>query len=154
MAKTKRYTNDQIADAIKAGAGIIAVAARKLGCDRKTVSNYINRSIKLQQLTMDVVEENLDRAETRLMQCIDDGQISAIIFYLKTKGKHRGYTERTEITGNEGNAIEVDYKAVLIARVAKILERRGDSGATEELEPRAIGSDNKRLELLGVGEST
>jgi len=29
----------------------------------------------------------------------------AVMFYLKTKAKHRGYVERTEITGDEGRPI-------------------------------------------------
>jgi len=34
--------------------------------------------------------------ESKLLKLIDDGNPQAIMFFLKTQGKHRGYTERTE----------------------------------------------------------
>jgi hypothetical protein len=36
---------------------------------------------------------------------IDNGDVASTIFYLKTKGKKRGFVERTELTGNEGQPI-------------------------------------------------
>ncbi len=39
----------------------------------------------------------LDFMESRLLKAIDKGNVTAIIFYLKTKGKDRGYIEPQEI---------------------------------------------------------
>jgi hypothetical protein len=39
----------------------------------------------------------LDFAESKLHKLIDQGNPAATIFYLKTKGKNRGYIERQEI---------------------------------------------------------
>jgi hypothetical protein len=36
---------------------------------------------------------------------IQNEDTAATIFYLKTKGKKRGYIERQELTGNEGAPI-------------------------------------------------
>ena len=38
----------------------------------------------------------LDFAESQLYKQIADNSTAATIFYLKTKGKHRGYIEKTE----------------------------------------------------------
>ena len=41
-------------------------------------------------------ETAIDHVESKLMGAIDDGNVTAIIFFLKTQGKSRGYTERSE----------------------------------------------------------
>ena len=42
----------------------------------------------------------LDFAESQLHKQIRDGEVSSTIFFLKTKGKRRGYIERQEIDSN------------------------------------------------------
>ena len=60
----------------------------------------------------DIEEEQADIAEEglqSLMKSTDDKiKIDAIKFYLKTKGKKRGYVERVEnaVTDNDGNNIQ------------------------------------------------
>ena len=45
----------------------------------------------------DISNITLDFAESQLHKQIMDGNTTATIFYLKTKGKNRGYVERSEI---------------------------------------------------------
>lgn len=42
-------------------------------------------------------EMALDFAENKLMSLIEDKNVQATMFYLKTKGKKRGYVEKTEL---------------------------------------------------------
>lgn len=44
-----------------------------------------------------VKESLLDLAESKLMENINNNENVAIIFYLKTKGKKRGYIEKQEV---------------------------------------------------------
>ena len=44
-----------------------------------------------------VKESLLDLAESKLMENINNNENVAIIFYLKTKGKQRGYIEKQEV---------------------------------------------------------
>ena len=39
----------------------------------------------------------LDLAESKLLENIENNENTAIIFYLKTKGKKRGYIEKQEV---------------------------------------------------------
>ena len=49
-----------------------------------------------------IAESCIDFAESSLLQQIKDGNPTSTIFYLKTKGKKRGYVETQELTGKDG----------------------------------------------------
>jgi hypothetical protein len=46
----------------------------------------------LGHVVAEVVEQNLDLAEHKLLGVINEGNMTAVIFYLKTKGRERGYS--------------------------------------------------------------
>ncbi len=75
-------------------AGIKTAAAELLGCDRSTITRYINRHPKLQAIDAEIADSTVDLTEDKLLQAIEQGNLTAIIFYLKTKGKHRGYVQK------------------------------------------------------------
>ncbi len=104
---TEKFTPEQVEAALRASAGIRSAAAVKLGCATSTITNYIDRHTVLRAVDAEIVEQNLDLAETKLLTAIRDGNLTAVIFYLKTKGKARGYTERSEVTGVDGGPIDV-----------------------------------------------
>ena len=56
-------------------------------------------------------EDTLDFVESKLMKAIDDGNVTAMIFFLKTRGKSRGYSERSEF-GRAGDVepVQVTFK--------------------------------------------
>jgi len=47
-----------------------------------------------------------------LFENIRDGKTSETIFYLKTKGKNRGYVERQEITGADGMPTKFEIEII------------------------------------------
>ena len=80
-----------IADALRAGRGFLAEAARRLGVTRQAIAHRVRNSEALSAVEAECVETNLDTAESRLVAAIDDGAGWAIKFYLQCKGKERGY---------------------------------------------------------------
>jgi hypothetical protein len=97
MAK-EIFTIDQVADALRINKGFVSQAAKLLKCDQQTIRNYMNRYPKLKQILHDSREEMLDFAENSLLNQIKEGNTVATLFYLKTQGKHRGYSEKEQIT--------------------------------------------------------
>lgn len=57
-----------------------------------------------------------DFAESKLMEAINNNELTGIIFYLKTKHKHRGYIERVQ---NESQ-VEITAKTPAVSRLAEI----------------------------------
>lgn len=107
----KRIPIEKIAEMYeKKGCNVTATCAA-LNIDRKTFYNKKNASSKLQELLKAAEESLLDFAESKLMEHINDGDITSLIFFLKCKGKKRGYVERVE---NEisGNAFEQLMKSL------------------------------------------
>jgi hypothetical protein len=101
-----------IADLLTKKDGNISAVAKCLKIARKTVYEKINKSKLLQDVLEDSREKTLDDAEDMLGKAIRKGEAWAVCFTLKTKGKKRGYVERIENTGANGNPIEqITYTA-------------------------------------------
>lgn len=77
--------------------GNLTAAARSLGVTRKALYNWVERDEELQQAVRDARESIIDIAENKLLQAINSGDMTAIIFTLKTLGKARGYIETKEV---------------------------------------------------------
>lgn len=90
------YTVAQIDEALKAKAGNVTAAASALGASRSTIYNQINASPTLKQALVDYRESLVDIAESALRKGVLEGNMTAIIFTLKTVGKDRGYVERSQ----------------------------------------------------------
>lgn len=101
--RPQRFKPEKVIEALEQSGGIMAGAALLLKCDPVTIRNYIKRYPKVQKALLQIEETNLDVAETALMNAIRSNtaasHMTAVIFYLKTKGKHRGYIERQELAG-------------------------------------------------------
>ena len=50
-----------------------------------------------------------DTVENKLIDEIEAGNMTGIIFYLKTQAKDRGYIERHEVSGPDGGPVSVDH---------------------------------------------
>lgn len=83
-------------DALRATFGNVSAACSATGTARATF--YVWRKNPVFAAAVSEIDEsNLDKAESALLGLIESGNPTAIIFYLKTKGKKRGYAEKTEI---------------------------------------------------------
>jgi len=83
--------------AFEAKAGNISAAAKAIGITRTQYHKWRSSDPAFAQACEDVKEGLIDMAETMLLSEMRNGNIAAIIFFLKTQGKKRGYVERTEI---------------------------------------------------------
>lgn len=107
MAGNNQYRAQQFIDAIPGSGGIISVIANRVGCAWHTAQKYILQYPTVQAAYADETESIVDLAESTVFKAIRDGDVGAAKWYLQTKGKQRGYTERHEVTGAEGGPVIV-----------------------------------------------
>ena len=75
----------------------MTTACKKAKCNRSTFYDYYNKDPKFKAEVDAIQDIALDFVESKLFEQIKDDNTTATIFYLKTKGKRRGYVERQEI---------------------------------------------------------
>ncbi len=130
--RPRKFTIDQVGRVLTRCHGLRAMTAEKLGCEPRTVSTYIKRSKTLQALEKEIIEASLDKAENTLLNAIDNGGVTAAMFYLKTKGKSRGYTEKMELSGPGGGPISIEAtRAQFHDRLDAMRENALDASAVE-----------------------
>ncbi|MEO3507414.1 hypothetical protein ABG849_24165, partial [Phocaeicola vulgatus] len=66
------------------------------GITRACYYKWRDSDLKFKERAEEVEEETIDVVESKLLSAINNDDLTAIIFYLKTKGKKRGYVERVE----------------------------------------------------------
>lgn len=87
-----------ILEALEKSMGIITTACKEVGISRQYFYELYNKDSKFAEAVDALDNYVIDFAESKLHQKINEGDTTAIIFYLKTKGKKRGYIERPEIS--------------------------------------------------------
>lgn len=118
----RKVTDEEIADALIRAQGLVTFAT-KLICkarseeagepfsiSQQAVSKRISESPGLKAVLDECDKAVLDMAEGKLLKLINEGNLSAIIFYLKCKGKGRGYVERQELTGRDGGPLQAQVE--------------------------------------------
>lgn len=108
-----KIPKEQLIDAIKKNAGIVSGILRTLEKDYK-IKVTRNAIYERKYSDPDVAdafteaeETVLDVAENRVVTAVNSGERWAVTFYLKTKGRKRGYAERQEIVGADGQPIQI-----------------------------------------------
>jgi len=105
----RRIPTDVMAQALRNAHGLIAVAAKSLGCHPTTIYRRAARVAAVRQAIEEGREELLDLAEQKLREAVEAGQPWAISLVLKTLGKSRGYTERQEIISTDELEIKLEW---------------------------------------------
>ena len=93
---------ENLIKALKKSLGNISQACDMVGLSRMTYNNYKNNDSKFAEKVEEINERAIDFVESKLFKNIENQKETSIIFFLKTRAKHRGYVEKTEtdITSN------------------------------------------------------
>jgi transposase-like protein len=100
-----KKNQETLIDVFKKKGANISATCNAMNISRQTFYRWLKESPELMQEVEDSKEALIDNVETKLLSSINEGNIQAILFYLRTKGKSRGYVERSEITGADGQRL-------------------------------------------------
>ena len=127
MSNEQSDTKKAIIEALEAKHGIVTDACRLVGLSRSTYYDWLKNDADFKAAVDEVTETAIDFVEGKLYEKIngisvqkgvtEDGEPivydvppsdTAIIFYLKTKAKKRGYIEKSEVgfTDSEGKDVK------------------------------------------------
>jgi urocanate hydratase len=96
MNKTGQHKK-AILEALEKSLGIVTTACKIAGVGRSTYYEWLEKDEDFAKQVREIENITLDFAESQLHKQIKGGNTPATIFYLKTKGKKRGYVERQEV---------------------------------------------------------
>lgn len=109
MSKQK----EDFLSAYAACAGMISTACRKSKISRTTFYKWKSTIPAFAQKIQEIDDEQLDFAESKLMENIKEGNQRAIEFYLDRKGKNIGYGPKDVSSINIENTQKVEQKAII-----------------------------------------
>lgn len=84
-------------DALDKAFGNISAACLQCNIARRTYYRWLEDDPKFAEEVRIIEEGNIDYVESKLFEQIRHGNVTAQIFYLKTKGRSRGYIEGYEV---------------------------------------------------------
>lgn len=109
-----KLTKKAFIDAYTNSFGNISQSCKAVGIVRQTYYNWRTEDKEFAN-TIDSLEPKevfLDFVESKLVEKINAGDTTSIIFALKTKGKSRDYIERQEVSGPEGYPAKVELNII------------------------------------------
>lgn len=114
MATNTDILKRKMIEALEKSLGVVTTAIKSLEktefkIHRSTHYDWLQSDLNYKKEVESIQEITLDFAESQLHKQINEGNTSATIFFLKTKGKKRGYIERQDI-GFVGH--EIDFSDI------------------------------------------
>ena len=130
----KDITKEAFIIAYRENFGNITISCQACGISRTMYQNWMKNDPEFRKALAEIEPEEimLDWGEHKLMERITKGDTLATMFLLKTKGKRRGYIEKTEVQ-HEGDVV----KAITV----NVLK----PGTSLDDVPKLDGDENKSL---------
>lgn len=131
-----------MAESIVRNRGQLEVVADELGLTVRAIYNYRDRYPVVKDALEETRERTYEVVKRRLLDLIDEGNVAATIFWLKTQGRDKGWSERYELTGPNGAAIQHEHRGVVLhGSVSHIAEVYDTLAAMGAIGPTALLAD-------------
>ena len=112
--------------ALESSLGVITTACKSVKLNRRTFYEWLEKDETFAAAVAEMGEVALDFAESKLHGNIKAGKEASIIFYLKTKGKKRGYIERSELAIGDSAAFVIAPEQKGAMKILHSINERND----------------------------
>jgi|SRR5210317_1817665 hypothetical protein len=94
---------EQMIEALELTLGIVTEACVKTGLSRTQHYKWYKNDEEYRKAVDSIDSKFIDFAESHLKKQIENGSTTATTFFLRTRGRKRGYNEKQEIDLTSGN---------------------------------------------------
>tara|TARA_R100001510_G_C7628972_1_gene188264 strand:+ start:48 stop:401 length:354 start_codon:yes stop_codon:yes gene_type:complete len=103
--RTERTQNnkDTMLEALEISLGIVTEACERTGLSRTQHYKWYKEDVAYRKEVDSIENKFIDFAESHLKKQIENGSTQATTFFLRTRGRKRGYNEKQEIDLTSGN---------------------------------------------------
>lgn len=131
MDKNRQYKK-AVLEAMEKTLGIVTQACKMAGVGRSTFYKWLAEDDDFKKQVQEIDNVVLDFVESKLHKQIDGGNPTSTIFYLKTKGRKRGYIETKDITNN-GGSFTNPFEGLTLDQLEK-LSKLNDDDTSEDID--------------------
>ena len=128
----KKYTKDEVLDAIEGSAGILLTISKRLQCTWDTAQRWVNKWEETKVALKNEGEKVLDMAEGQVLKAVQGGDLQTAKWVLARKGKERGWGEDNSLKLVNTDPLRIDLT--------------GEPMTAEELQ------DSTDVEVTGLGD--
>ena len=114
MDNSRHIKKESLLKSLEQSLGVVTLACKKADVPRSTFYKWLKEDKEFAKEVKDIENVALDFAESQLHKQIQDNSTSATIFYLKTKGRKRGYQENQAIDINT-DEVSINFKELISA---------------------------------------
>lgn len=96
----KSNKKPKVLESLRKHLGVVTPACKENGISRQTYHNWYDNDPAFRQEVDIINDEQGDFVESKLFDKIKEGSERSIMFYMKYKGKKKGYSDSVDITSN------------------------------------------------------
>lgn len=110
MAKPKaasiKVKKKKLLEALERSLGIVTSACKEVGLSRNQFYLYYNTDEDFKKRVDEIQDITLDFVENQLLKKIRDGSEKSILFYMKYRGRKRGYIDKIDVNNNISGSLD------------------------------------------------
>lgn len=103
----------KLLDALEKSLGIVTPACKEVGISRDRFYTYYHDDPEFKKAVDDIQNIQLDFVENQMFRKIKEGSERSILFYMRYRGRKRGYTDNIDLTSG-GEKLNSDIKVVFV----------------------------------------